>query len=133
MTGAPPVAATRTQRLDRWLWFARIVKSRTLAASLISEGKVRLNRERVGKPSQTVRPGDVVTAAAHRKIHVLRILDLGARRGPPAEARALYEDLSPPPAPRDAMESGAPARAPGSGRPTKRERRQIDRLKEGEA
>lgn len=128
--GAHNEGRAGSQRLDRWLWFTRIVKSRTLAASLIADGKVRVNRERVTKPSQTVRPGDVVTLTAHRKVFVLEVVDLGARRGPPAEARALYEDLSPPAPPTAGQDGG---RLPGSGRPTKRDRREIDRLKEREA
>ncbi len=130
---APP-GGLASQRLDRWLWFTRLVKSRTLAAALVSDGKVRVNRERTDKPSQTVRVGDVVTTAAHREIHVLKVAALGTRRGPPAEARALYEDLSPPPPPPEEKAArGVFIRAPGSGRPTKRDRRQIDRLKDGEA
>lgn len=119
------------QRLDKWLWFARVLKSRTLAASLVTDGKVRVNRERVTKPAHLVKVGDVVTAAVHRHVKVLRVVRPGARRGPPAEAQTLYEDLSPPPE-RVAEPSTpqAPQRAPGAGRPTKRERRQLDRLKD---
>lgn len=85
---APP------QRLDRWLWFARILKSRTLAAQLIAGGKVRVNRVRVVKPSHTVREGDVLTIALRGQVLVLRILGGGARRGPPIEARLLYEPVA---------------------------------------
>ena len=126
--------ASGAQRLDKWLWFARVLKSRTLAAGLVADGKVRVNRERVTKPAHLVKVGDVVTAAVHRHVKVLRVVSPGTRRGPPAEAQTLYEDLSPPPA---RPESPAPAeaaqpaqRAPGAGRPTKRERRQLDRLKD---
>jgi ribosome-associated heat shock protein Hsp15 len=84
------------QRLDKWLWFARIVKSRTLAAQLVQDGKVRINRAKVAKPAQTVRPNDVLTIVIRGSVHVLRVVAPGARRGPPAEARLLYEPLSPP-------------------------------------
>ena len=85
----------QAQRLDKWLWFARVVKSRSLAAALVADGKVRVNRERTSKPSQPLRVGDVVTVAVHARIRVLKVLAPGARRGPPAEAHQLYEDLTP--------------------------------------
>ena len=122
----------QSRRLDKWLWFARVVKSRTMAAGLIEDGKARLNRCKVLKPSQGVRTGDVLTVAVGPRVRVLKILALGERRGPPTEARALFEDLTS----RDAVgASAAPpaqaARPPGSGRPTKRDRRQVERLKGG--
>lgn len=116
------------QRLDKWLWFARIAKTRTLASRLVENGKARVNKSRVSKASRTIRPGDVVTLAIHDQIKVLRIIAIGERRGPAAEARELYEDLSPPPVPRPhktRLPSPA-AREKGSGRPTKRDRRRID-------
>ena len=82
------------QRLDKWLWFARIVKSRTLAAKLVSEGHIRVNAVRIDNPAKTVGPGDVLTIALERDVKVLRILAQGARRGPYSEARLLYNDLS---------------------------------------
>ena len=84
------------QRLDKWLWFARIVKSRTLAVQLVQDGKVRVNRAKVAKPSQSIRPDDVLTIVIRGNVQVLRVVAPGARRGPPAEARLLYELLSPP-------------------------------------
>lgn len=113
------------QRLDRWLWFARIVKTRTLAARLIVEGRLRVNREKVDKPSRTVRAGDVVTASVHDRVLVLRVLDEGARRGPAGEAQGLYEDLTPP-AVKNPDAPAAVARDTGAGRPTKRDRRRIE-------
>jgi ribosome-associated heat shock protein Hsp15 len=91
----PDAGGAGVQRLDKWLWFVRVVKSRTSAAALVADGKVRVNRERASKPSQMLRVGDVVTVAAHARVRVLRVLAIGARRGPPAEARRLYEDLTP--------------------------------------
>jgi ribosome-associated heat shock protein Hsp15 len=122
---------SEAQRLDKWLWFARVVKSRTLAASLVVDGKVRVNRERVSKPSQAVRAGDVVTVTVHARVRVLKVLGFGARRGPPAEARLLYEELSPAATPRiggkaqnEAASVDPPAaREPRNGRPAPQEPR----------
>ena len=126
------------QRIDQWLWFARIIKSRTLAQGLVARGKVRLNRARVEKASTIVKPGDVLTLTLGPKVRVLEVLEIGVRRGPANEAQLLFRDLSPPPqrAPNlgsasEEMPPGPQAvRAEGSGRPTKRERRQTDRLKD---
>ena len=85
-----------TQRLDKWLWHARIIKTRSLAARLVEEGKFRINREKVLKPAHTVKTGDVVMAAIFGRVRVLRISGFSARRGPAAEAQALYVDLTPP-------------------------------------
>ena len=79
------------QRLDKWLWFSRIQKSRTLAAQLVTDGKVRVNRARVTKPSHALRRGDVLTIALRGNVKILRVLATGHRRGPPPEARLLYE------------------------------------------
>jgi len=84
-----------TQRLDKWLWFARVVKSRTLAAELVALGRVRVNSARAGKASRALKPGDVVTLAFGGRVLLLKVLAPGMRRGPPAEARALYQLLSP--------------------------------------
>ena len=89
------------QRLDRWLFFSRAVKSRTRAQKLIETGAVRVNSERTMRTDHQVGAGDVLTMTIHSRLLVWRILDPGTRRGPPAEAQALYEDLSPAPLPRD--------------------------------
>lgn len=122
------------QRLDKWLFFSRAVKSRTLAQKLIETGAIRVNSERTDRTDHKVGPGDVLTMTVHERLLVWRILDAGERRGPATEAAALYEDLSPPPVPRDAVPPVQAARDPGAGRPTKRDRREIDRLRgdEGE-
>jgi len=86
------------QRLDKWLYFARLAKSRTLAAEWILAGKVRVNRVRAGKPSHLLRTGEVVTIAMHGRVLVLKVLAAGQRRGPAPEARGLYALLSPAPA-----------------------------------
>jgi ribosome-associated heat shock protein Hsp15 len=117
------------QRLDKWLWFARLTKSRTLAAQLIESGKVRINRAKAVKPSQTVKIGDVLTLAIRGGVEVVRVLSPGARRGPAPEARCLYEILSSTHG-RLKAEADMGKRDPGSGRPTKRERRLTDQLKD---
>lgn len=119
----------QARRLDKWLWFARVVKSRTMAAGLIEDGKARLNRSKVVKPSQGVRTGDVLTLAVGPRVRILMVLALGDRRGPPAEARALYEDLTPDNGDAVRKVPGEGVRFPGAGRPTKRDRRQMERLK----
>ena len=114
------------QRVDKWLWFARFFKSRTLAAEMVTLGRVRLNGERCAKASQSVRQGDVLTFAAGAQVRVIKVLADGVRRGPAPEARALYEDLTPP----RAAEPSEGARDKGTGRPTKKDRRAIDRMRD---
>jgi ribosome-associated heat shock protein Hsp15 len=116
------------QRIDKWLWFARIAKSRTLAQKLVISGQVRINRERNVSASHAVKIGDTLTIALESGVRVLRIVAAGTRRGPAVEARRLFEDLSPPPVPHDpAFE----IRRDGTGRPTKRDRRAMTALKRG--
>jgi len=81
------------QRLDKWLWFARMARTRTAAAQLVSDGHVRVNGQRVTQAAKSVRPGDVLTIALQRDIRLLRIVAAGDRRGPYEEARLLYEDV----------------------------------------
>ena len=123
--------AATNQRVDRWLWYVRVVKSRTLAAGLVSDGRVRINRLKAEKPSQTVKPGDILTITVGPRLRIFKVVALGLRRGPPSEAQALYEDLSPPPPPREERPDTIldESREAGSGRPTKRDRRLTDWLK----
>ena len=114
------------QRIDKWLWFARLAKSRTLAQKLAVSGRVRVNRERSDSASRPIRAGDVLTIALDSGVRVLKVVDPGWRRGPAAEARLLYEDLSPQPVPSSLPVAGRPS---GSGRPTKHQRRAIDALR----
>ncbi|MCF6101160.1 RNA-binding S4 domain-containing protein [Mesorhizobium muleiense] len=118
------------QRIDKWLFFSRAVKSRSLAAKLVVAGRVRINRDKAAQASDLVRAGDVLTITLERRIFVWKVLGTGSRRGPAEEARLLYEDISPPPAPKgEAVADAIPAlRDAGSGRPTKKERRETDRL-----
>lgn len=119
------------QRLDKWLFFSRAAKSRTLAQRLIEAGEVRVNSARTDRSDFKVGVGDVLTMTMHGQLRVWRILDAGERRGPASEAQGLYEDLSPPPVPRadrNPFEAVIAERPPGAGRPTKKQRRDTDRL-----
>ncbi len=88
-------AAGAVQRVDRWLWFARFVKTRALAQRLVVKGKVRVNRTRITKPSHTVSPGDVVSFMNRDQIKVVEVVAVGTRRGPAPEARLLYCEINP--------------------------------------
>ncbi len=132
MTGGP---TTDTLRLDKWLWFARFVKTRSLATKLVIDGRMRVNGAPTQKAHYAVKAGDVLTFPLGRHIRVIKVLALGARRGPAAEAQLLFEDLDPP---RRSVQPGDGAagdpppfedRTLGAGRPTKRDRRQTARLK----
>ncbi len=117
--------ADERQRIDKWLWFARVVKSRTLAQKLALSGRVRVNGERNDSASRLIKPGDTLTIAMENRARVLRVVLPGSRRGPAAEAQALYEDLTPP---ETSPSATAPAPAP-EGRPDKRDRRAIMNLR----
>ncbi|MFC5384883.1 RNA-binding S4 domain-containing protein [Aquamicrobium segne] len=120
--------AAGRQRIDKWLFFARAVKSRSLAARLVTGGRVRINRDKITQASDQVKPGDVLTITLERRILVWKVLAPGTRRGPAVEAQTLYEDLSPAPSKEETPDIAAPLRDSGSGRPTKKERRLTDRL-----
>jgi len=118
------VADSDRRRIDKWLWFARLARTRTAAQRLAVSGRVRVNREKNDSASRTVRVGDVLTVALDSGVRVLRIVALGDRRGPASESQLLYEDLAP------AEPTSRPAPAQRSGpRPTKRERRALDALR----
>ena len=104
-----------------------MVRTRTSAASLVEQGQVRLYGERV-TASRAVRAGDVVTVALDRIVRVMKVTGFAERRGDADAARVLYEDLTPKPEPSAAPRPGIGERDAGSGRPTKQERRAIDRL-----
>ena len=114
-------------RIDKWLWAARFFKSRTLAAAACNGGKVHVNGD-AAKPSKTVRPGDLLRVTLPRIRRIVRVSALAERRGGAGDAAVLYDDLTPPPPPREARPGPPAYRPPGAGRPTKRERRRIDRL-----
>src|SRR5262245_38646576 len=114
-------------RVDKWLWAARFFKSRSLAAQACAGGKVDVN-EQSAKPSRAVHPGDLVEVTLPRIRRIVRIVAVSERRGPGAEAALLYTDLTPPPPPREVRVPAPAYRPPGAGRPTKRDRRAMDRL-----
>ncbi len=105
-------------RLDKWLVFARVVKSRSLAQELVEGGHVRINKEKIRDGAKALRPGDVLTIVQGTRVRVLKLLDVGERRGPASEAQGLYEDLSAPTAERptdDEMFEMAAQHNPSSG------------------
>jgi ribosome-associated heat shock protein Hsp15 len=119
------------QRIDKWLWHARVVRTRSDAAALAASGHVRINGQRIDAASRLVRAEDVVTIALDRGVRVLRVAGFAERRGNAAAGRVLYADLT-----AEAISSAVPeqpastGRAAGAGRPTKRDRRAIDRLQD---
>ncbi len=117
------------QRIDKWLWTARIVKTRTLASKSVSGGIVRMNGARVTKPSKPIQIGDVITFILRGDVRILRVNAFSPKRGPYELAKLLYEDLTPPKMSRadaNAEKMLAPAlREKGSGRPTKKQRRDL--------
>jgi ribosome-associated heat shock protein Hsp15 len=114
-------------RIDRWLWVARAFRSRTLAGGACGGGKVEVNGVRA-TPHKLVRAGDLIEFTVENGKRRWRLVAIAERRGPAALARTLYEDLTPPPV-AEALDVFPPRRPRGAGRPTKRERRQLDRLR----
>ncbi|HXU89252.1 MAG TPA: RNA-binding S4 domain-containing protein [Methylomirabilota bacterium] len=121
-------AEAQTVRIDKWLWAARVFKTRSLATAACEGGKVDLN-EQAAKPAKLVRVGDSirVTLPEGRR-RILKVIALDDRRGSATVAAKLFEDHSPPAPPR-LRYAPPPFRPPGAGRPTKRERRTLDRLR----
>jgi len=113
-------------RIDKWLWFARLAKTRTAAQRLAISGRVRVNRQKNITTARQIKIGDVLTIAFDSVVRVLRIEATATRRGPAPEARLLYTDLSPPPA-----AEAIAVRPSGNGRPTKRQRRALDNFRDG--
>jgi ribosome-associated heat shock protein Hsp15 len=112
-------------RVDQWLWAIRLYKTRTAATEGCLGGHVRINGS-PAKPAAKVRPGDQVEVHAHRRDRVFEVLKVVDKRLGAALAAECVVDLSPPPKQR---EEAASVRAPGSGRPTKRDRRQMERFR----
>ncbi len=129
----PSALTDDRQRIDKWLWHARIVRTRSAAAALAASGHVRLNGTRVDAPAKPVKAGDVVTIALDARVRVLKVTGFAVRRGGADEGRALYEDMVPV-APVEPASAPRPEdqpiarRDPGRGRPTKQERRAIARF-----
>ncbi len=118
---------SETLRIDKWLWHARFFKTRTLAAKVVSAGHVRVNAERVKKPSTTIKAGDGLSFMQGRQLRIVRVTAMGDRRGPAAEAQLLFEDLTPAPEARP-----APIERVGI-RPTKKDRRAMDAMRHTES
>ena len=115
---------TTTLRLDKWLWHARFFKSRGLAADLVKSGRIRVNGTPVSKPSRAIAVGTVLTFPKDDFVRIVKVLGLGLRRGPAPEAQALYQDLTPS---REPSVNMIDQRV--GGRPTKKDRRNMDILK----
>jgi len=115
-------------RVDRWLWAARVFKTRSQAGAACDGGKVDVNDE-AAKPARRVRAGDLVRVTLPRgRRRILKVAAVDDRRGSAEVAKALFEDLTPPEPPR-LRQAPPPRREPGAGRPTKRERRDIEWLR----
>ena len=129
LDAAPSPGGDDWVRADRWLFFARFCKSRSIAAQLCQSGRLRISGQVVSKANHKLRVGDVVSFSQGRFLRIVRVERLGARRGPASEAQTLYADLKPlseqTPVPRSA--SGG-LRERGEGRPTKKDRRALDKL-----
>jgi len=121
------MADEESVRLDRWLWAARVFRSRSLAAEACDGGKVDVDGH-AAKPARALRAGDLVEVTLPRGRRKLKVVALGVRRGPASVARELYEDLTPPAPPREPGTPAEPAWEKG-GRPTKRDRRRMERLR----
>lgn len=112
-------------RLDKWLWFARFFKTRSLAAVRVAAGDVRVDGERVTKRSTSIQAGNVLTFSIGTQVRVIQIDNIGIRRGPAPEAQALYTDISPA-LPKAENKPPINPSFEGKGRPTKRNRRKGD-------
>ena len=111
-------------RLDKWLWQARFFKARSISAKVVNAGHVRLNGVKVKKTSTPIKVGDTLEFLQVETIRIVKLKALGIRRGPAPEAQSLYEDLTPIPEIAEAKPE-----IERKGRPTKRERRAIDKIK----
>lgn len=119
---------TDTLRIDKWLWHARFFKSRTLAGKFVNSSKIRLNGNPIAKAHVMVKANDVLTFPLGPHLRVIEVVKMGERRGPAPEAQTLYNDLDPPQAkPKKENPPVVAEREAGSGRPTKRERRAVDK------
>ncbi|BCJ89586.1 RNA-binding protein S4 [Terrihabitans soli] len=117
------------QRIDKWLWHARVGKTRSLVQKLVLSGHVRLNGTRITASSQAVKTGDVLTIALENHVRILEVKGFSERRGSAPAAALLYGDLSPPPVPAEPKPPSGLSREKGAGRPTKRDLRAINLIR----
>jgi ribosome-associated heat shock protein Hsp15 len=89
-----PATTHDRQRIDRWLWHARVVRTRAAAAALAAAGYVRVNGARIDAPGRMVRPGDVITVSLDRAVRMLKVKGFAERRGPAAAGQGLYDELN---------------------------------------
>ena len=126
--------APEQQRIDRWLWCARFFKTRTLASKFVTANSVRLNRNgdtaRIEKASLAIRAGDTLIFSRNDRLRIIDVLACATRRGPASEAATLYDDRSPPPPPREEKQTSPFMREKGLGRPTKKDRRSLDNVRQ---
>jgi ribosome-associated heat shock protein Hsp15 len=126
-TPRPLPAGPAATRVDRWVWAVRLTRTRALAAAACRAGHVRVNGERA-KPATTVKIGDEVRVRGEGPERIVLVTRVIERRVGPAPAAECYDDRTPPPPPREHVALAA-QRDRGAGRPTKREGREIDRLR----
>lgn len=120
------------QRIDKWLWHARVARTRTAAAALAGSGHVRVNGQRIDAASRPVKPGDVITVALDSRVRILKVLGFAERRGNAEAAARLFADESPQAAaPLQLAAPGLSVRPEKPGRPTKRDRRAMLRFTGG--
>jgi ribosome-associated heat shock protein Hsp15 len=120
-------------RIDKWLWAARFFKTRSLAADAVECGKVQINGTRI-KPAKLLSVGDTISIRLGPYLHTLQVLGISNRRGPAPEAQKLYLETEESRAQRAALAlelKAQPVPTAHEGRPTKRDRREIDRFKSG--
>ena len=125
-----------TQRIDKWLWCARLFKTRTLAAKFANDGRIRLTRndmtQRIDKASLAIGAGDTLVFTKNDRLRIIEIISCALRRGPAKEAQTLYNDRTPAPPPKTKPPEKPFEREKGAGRPTKKERRALEALKDAQ-
>ena len=126
MGGFENKCTAQAVRVDKWLWAARMYKTRTLAGSACSAGHVKVNGD-VARSSKKVRPGDSISALTQGGRKILKVLILAEKRGPASFAQTLYEDNTP----EQPKEFAPPRLERGKGRPRKKERRRLNKIKRG--
>ncbi|MCB9762946.1 MAG: RNA-binding S4 domain-containing protein [Alphaproteobacteria bacterium] len=130
MTMSPPdPSALHSTRVDKWLWAARCFKTRSLASKACTEGHVQVNGESV-KSSKPVKIGDMVDCRTPGGRRVLEVVAIAEKRGPASVAATLYTDHTPPEPPKTPFQAATESRERGTGRPTKRDRRRLQELKD---